>query len=61
MKLKVNKDLCIGCGACQAICEEVFEITDEGYAVAKDEEIKDDIVAEIKKDTAITDTMMIRR
>ena len=48
MKLKVNKDLCIGCGACQAICEEVFEITDEGYAVAKDEEIKDDV-----KDDAI--------
>lgn len=48
MKLKVNKDLCIGCGACQAICEEIFEITDDGYAVAKDEEIKDDI-----KDDAI--------
>lgn len=29
--------------------------------IESDEEIKDDIVAEIKKDTAITDTMMIRR
>ena len=29
--------------------------------IESDEEIKDDIVAEIKKDTAITETMMIRR
>ena len=26
MKLKVNEDACIGCGACQATCSEVFEI-----------------------------------
>ena len=32
MKFKVDKDACIGCGACQAICEDVFEITDDGYA-----------------------------
>ena len=32
MKLKVNKDLCIGCGACQAVCPEVFEIEDDGLA-----------------------------
>lgn len=32
MKLEVNQDLCIGCGACQAICPEVFQINDEGYA-----------------------------
>ena len=43
MKLTVNKDNCIGCGACQAICEEVFEITDDGYAVAKDVEITEKI------------------
>lgn len=32
MKFEVNKDICIGCGACQAICPEVFEIDDEGLA-----------------------------
>ncbi len=37
MKIKVNKDLCIGCGACQAICPEVFEFSDEGYAVTKED------------------------
>ena len=46
MKFKVDKDSCIGCGACQAICEEVFEITDDGYATAKDVEVKDEEVKE---------------
>ena len=46
MKFKVDKDICIGCGACQAICEEVFEIEDDGYAVAKDEKIEDEQVKE---------------
>lgn len=46
MKFKVDENACIGCGACQAICEEVFEITDDGYAVAKNEEIKDKEVKE---------------
>lgn len=50
MKFKVDQNACIGCGACQAICEEVFEISDEGYAVAKDtlvtdEKIKDDAIS----------------
>ena len=30
MKVKVNEDACIGCGACAAIAPEVFEINDEG-------------------------------
>ena len=28
MKVKVNRDSCIGCGACAAICDDVFEIDD---------------------------------
>ena len=46
MKFKVDKDLCIGCGAWASICEEVFEITDDGYAEAKDEEITNDEIKE---------------
>lgn len=46
MKFKVNEDACIGCGACQAICEDVFEITDDGYATAKDVEVTDEEVKE---------------
>lgn len=35
MKVKVLEDTCIGCGACQALCEDVFEINEEGFATAK--------------------------
>lgn len=45
MKLKVDKDICIGCGACQAICDHVFEIGDDGLA--------DVIVEEIEKEDEI--------
>ena len=43
MKVKVNQDACIGCGACQAICEDVFEINDEGVSTVKCETIEDDV------------------
>lgn len=42
MKVKVNQDACIGCGACAAICDEVFEINDEGLSEAKVEEVSED-------------------
>ena len=42
MKVKVNKEACIGCGACAAICDTVFEIDDEGLSVAKVEEVKEE-------------------
>ncbi|MFA7174766.1 MAG: ferredoxin [Kiritimatiellia bacterium] len=28
MKAKVDEDLCIGCGLCVGICEDVFEMDD---------------------------------
>ena len=33
--VKVNKDLCIGCGSCSSICPEIFELDDEGKAIVK--------------------------
>ena len=36
MKSKVNGEICIGCGACAAICPDVFEINDDGIAFTKD-------------------------
>ena len=33
MKAYVNEN-CIGCGACNSICEEVFKMTDSGVAEA---------------------------
>ncbi len=43
MKLKVNEDVCIGCGACQAVCDEVFEIKDDGIATVIVDEISEDL------------------
>ncbi len=31
-KVSINKDLCIGCGACTGICPSVFAISDDGKA-----------------------------
>ena len=48
MKVKVNKDACIGCGACAAICDEVLEINDEGLSEAKVEEVKEELQDEVR-------------
>ncbi len=42
LKIKVNEDACIGCGACQAICPDVFELNDEGISTCLKNEIEDD-------------------
>lgn len=39
MKAKVIRDNCIGCGACQAIAPNIFEIDDEGLSVIKVKEV----------------------
>lgn len=45
MKVKVNQDVCIGCGACQAIAPDVFEINDEtGVAKEISEDVKEEFV-----------------
>jgi ferredoxin len=31
-KVSINKDLCIGCGACTGTCPDVFAIGDDGKA-----------------------------
>ena len=48
MKVNVNQDACIGCGACQAICLDVFEINDEGLSEVKDDSINDDKKDEVQ-------------
>lgn len=50
MKVKVEKDLCISCGACQAICSEVFEI-DEISKVIVDtvpDDLKESVIEAIE-------------
>ncbi|MCD4705659.1 ferredoxin [bacterium] len=32
---KINKDICIGCGTCESLCPEVFEMGDADKAKIK--------------------------
>ena len=50
-KVKVNKDVCIGCGACMAIADEVFNIGDDGLAETyEDKNTIDEMDEELKND-----------
>ena len=42
-KIIVEKDKCIGCGACTATCPEVFDFDDDGLAKVIKDEINDDV------------------
>lgn len=42
MKVKVNQETCIGCGACVAVAEDLFEIQDSGLSHEKQEEVPAD-------------------
>lgn len=50
MKVKVNQDACIGCGACAAICDVVFKINDEGLStvIKGKEEVKEEMQQEVR-------------
>lgn len=37
MKVTIDKKKCIGCGACEAICSEVFHMNSDGKAEAESE------------------------
>ncbi len=42
MKASVNKDACIGCGACTAVCPNVFTFSEDGTcATVKVAEVSD--------------------
>ncbi len=41
-KLKVNSEMCIGCGLCVSQNEEYFEFNDEGLSTAKKEDVKEE-------------------
>lgn len=41
MKVNVVEDRCIGCGQCEAVCPNVFQIGDEGFAEVVTDEYKE--------------------
>ena len=57
MKVKVNKDICIGCGACTVIANNIFEIGDDGLAETispfVDEELKVKEIADVDTDNVV--------
>lgn len=48
MKVQVIENLCIGCGACQALVPEEFEINDNGVAEAINETVKEENIESVK-------------
>ncbi|HHV65283.1 MAG TPA: ferredoxin [Peptococcaceae bacterium] len=44
MRASVDKELCIGCGVCEAECPEVFRIADDGLAEAIEGELTEEVL-----------------
>lgn len=61
MKAYVDKETCIGCELCTEICPEIFEMEDDGLAVAKDSEIPEDLLedAQEAEDSCPTDAIIV--
>lgn len=49
MKVKVDPDLCISCGACVSTCPDVYDWDDEGKAKAVVDEVPDDLEDEARE------------
>lgn len=41
MKIILNKEKCIGCGSCVAVCSDHFEMGDDGKTHLKDSQVED--------------------
>jgi ferredoxin len=41
MKLRLERNECVGCGSCVALCAELFDIASDGRSSIKDVELKD--------------------
>ena len=39
---RVHNEECIGCGLCEGTCPDVFSISDDGVAVAIEEDVPED-------------------
>ena len=48
-KIKLEREICIGCGSCQAICSKFFELQDDGKSYIVGAEKKDNEELEVPK------------
>lgn len=32
VKVRIDLDLCVGCGTCEEVCPDVFQVGDDGFA-----------------------------
>ena len=60
MKVMVNKDECIGCGACMGIAEDVFEMDDNGLSQVKVDTVPEDKVEDVKEAVSSCPTSAIQ-
>lgn len=44
MKISIDQDNCIGCGSCEALCPELFELREDGVSHVRSENIKDELL-----------------
>lgn len=42
MKAYVDREACIGCGICESLCPDVFELDDESISVVIVDEVPED-------------------
>lgn len=61
MIAEVIKEDCIGCGVCNSICPEVFEMDDDGLAVAQEGDFPADMEDSVRDaaDSCPTDAIKI--
>lgn len=46
IKISIDREKCIGCGSCVAVCPAVFEIAKDGKSMPKKKELEDPGCAE---------------